>query len=139
LEAVPTFESKIAKVGADLELAEMRCAELERRERETTIEVAELRKALEESKVKISVLETEKASIEAEIDKIQDDTLVMLGGTFDQVVRQTRPLYNGPQPVGTFDVNIDVHEGRLVPFDELQALKNAAPGPSAKDIEDEDH
>ena len=67
----------MAKVGVDLELTKMRVAELERKEREKTDEVVELKKALEESKAKISVLETKKALVKAELNKIQDDTLVM--------------------------------------------------------------
>jgi len=61
-----------------------------------TTEVDELRKSLEESKAKISVLETEKALVEAELDKIQDDTLVMFGESFDSAVRQAHLFYNGP-------------------------------------------
>jgi len=77
LEVIPAFNSKMAKVGVDLELTKMRVAELERKEREKTDEVVELKKALEESKAKISVLETKKALVKAELNKIQDDTLVM--------------------------------------------------------------
>jgi len=64
----------------------MRITKLERKEREKTTELAELKKALKESKARISVLYTEKASVEVELDKIQDDTLVILGESFDQVV-----------------------------------------------------
>jgi len=76
----------MTKVGADLDLAEMRIVELERKEMDKTAEVAELKKALEESKAKISMLETEKVLVEAKLDKIQDDTLRMLGKSFNQVV-----------------------------------------------------
>jgi len=78
-------------------------AELKRKEREKLVEVVELKKALEESKARISVLETEKTSVEVELDKIQDDTLVMLSESFDQVVRQAYLFYNGLSLVGTFD------------------------------------
>lgn len=66
---------------------------------------------LEESKAGISVLETEKASMEAELDKIQVYTLVILDKSFDQVVRQVHLFYNEPPPVGTFNANKDVFEG----------------------------
>lgn len=46
LEAVLAFESKMAKVAVDLELAEARATEMERREREKTVEVVEMKKAL---------------------------------------------------------------------------------------------
>jgi len=75
----------LAKAGVVLELAEMRVAELEKKEREKTTEVADLKKTLEESKAKISMLETEKASVEVELYKIHD-TLVILGESFDQAV-----------------------------------------------------
>jgi len=34
---------------------------------------------------------------------------------------------------------MDIYQGRLVPFDELQALRNATRRSSAEDVEDEDH
>jgi len=74
-------------------------------------EVAKVKKALEDSKAKISVLETEKASVKAELHEIQDDTSMMLGEGFDQVVRQAHLFYNGPPPVSTFDATKDVYEG----------------------------
>jgi len=128
----------MAKAGAELKLAEARAAKLERIEREKTVEVAELKKSLEESKARISVLEAEKASVEVELDKIQDDTLVMLGESFDQAVQHAHLFYNEPPPVGTFDATKDVYEGRLVPFDVLEALKNVVSWTSAEEVEDED-
>jgi len=49
----------MAKVEVELELAEASAAELERREREKTTNVTELKKALKESKAKISVQDGE--------------------------------------------------------------------------------
>lgn len=63
LEAVLTFESWMAKVATDLELTKARAAEMEKKEREKVTEVVEVKKGLEKSKVRISLLETEKASI----------------------------------------------------------------------------
>jgi len=128
----------MTKAGTNLKLDEMRCAELERKEREKAAEVAELKKALEECKERISLLETEKASVEAELDKIQDDVLVMLGESFDQVGRQAYLFYDGPPPIGAFDAIENVYKGRLVPFDELEALKNAVPRTLVEDVEEKD-
>ena len=76
----------------------------------------------------------EKASVEAKLNKIQDDTLVMLGKSFDQVVQQVHLFYNGPPLIGTFNATKDVCEGRLVPFDEVEALKNVTLITSAEDV-----
>ena len=70
------FELRMVKVGP----------ELERKERKRATEVAKLKKALEEAKARNSVLETEKASVEAKLDKTQDDVLVMLGESFNQTI-----------------------------------------------------
>jgi len=53
----------MAKVATDLELTKARAAEMEKKEREKVTEVVEVKKGLEKSKVRISLLETEKASI----------------------------------------------------------------------------
>jgi len=73
------------------------------------------------------VLEIEKASVK-----------VMVGESFDQTIKQAYLLYNGPPPMGVFDATKDVYEGRLMPFDELEALKNTTPRAPAEDFEDED-
>jgi len=46
--------------------------ETERWEREKVVEVARMKKALEESNVENSMLRTEKATIEVELDKTMD-------------------------------------------------------------------
>lgn len=53
-----------------------------------------------------SELRDKKAAVEANLDKTIDDTLVMLGQSFDQAVRQAHLLYNGPPPFGDFDINM---------------------------------
>lgn len=87
--------------------------------------MVELKKALEEAKARNSVLETEKALVEAKLDKTQDDVLVMLSESFNHAVRQAYLFYNGPPTVSAFDATKNVYEGQLVPIDELEALKNA--------------
>ena len=101
-------------------------------------EVAKLKKDLEESKNEISMLQAEKDAVEVELDKTIDDMLVMLGQSFNQVVRQAHLLYNGPPLTGDYDNNMDVCKGRMVPVGELQALRNAAQPSPAEEAEDED-
>lgn len=83
----------MARANADLEIVDTKAAETKWRERERVAKVAKLKKALEEAKVGISVLRAEnselwieKASVEADLDKTIDNTLVMLGQSFNQVV-----------------------------------------------------
>jgi len=56
-------------------------------------------------------LQAAKAVIEAELDKNIDETLVMLGESFDQALWQTHLLYGNPPPSGSFDVEMDVYDG----------------------------
>jgi len=106
----------------------MRCGELEKREKQREDKVAELEKALEELKAKYLVLDTEKASVKAEIEQTQGDTLRMLGETFNQVIRQAHLPYKGPHTDGTFDV----FKGQLVPIEELVAFQNSTPRTASK-------
>jgi len=129
----------MAKADADLELSNMKCVKLERREKQKEDKVAKLKKVSEELKAKYLVLETEKASVKFKLEQTQVDTLQMLGETFEQAIRQAHLLYKGSPSEGTFNINKDIFEGRLVPFDELVVLQNLAPKTTAEDVEDEDH
>jgi len=137
----------MTQVAADLEIVETRTAKTDWRERERVVEVTKMRKTLEEAENRISMLEAEsselrdeKVAVEVDLDKTIDDTLMMLGQSFDQVVRQTHLLYNEPQPFGDFDVDMDIFEGRMVPCSEMQALKStSARHAPTEDAEDEDH
>lgn len=60
-------------------------------------------------------------------------------GDVGRRLQQAHLFYNGPPSVSTFDATKDVYKGWLVPFDELEALKNAMLRTSAEEVEDEDH
>ena len=107
------------------------------KEKEKEKEVVELKKALKAWRPSTR-LEVDKASVEAELEKIQNETLVMLDESFNKVVRQAYLLYNEPPLVDDFEANKNIYEGRLVPFDELETLKNTKPRTSTEDVEDED-
>jgi len=69
-------------------------AELEKKNQETTTENNKPKETLERYVSRVSLLEAEnqdlqasKVSVEAELDKNIDETLVMLGQSFDQAVR----------------------------------------------------
>jgi len=111
----------MAKVDAYLELSNMRYAELEEQEKK---KVADLEKAMEELKARCSTLGIEKVWVEIELNQLQDNTLLMLGEGFNQVVGQAHVLYKGAPPESAFDINKDVFEARLVFFHELVALRN---------------
>jgi len=127
----------MAKANVELELSNQRCAELEEKERRKVTELKEVMKAMKELKVRCSALETEKVSVEAELDQLQDNTL-LCGESFNHVIRQTHLLYKGPPAKGNFDVNKDVFEGRPVAFNKLVALWNLTPMAIVQDIEVKD-
>ena len=120
-EEKSAYEGKLAWAEANRKIVEARAAELERRDRERLAEMAKLKEAMERSENRVSVLETEsselqveKEAVEADLEKTIEDTLVMLGQSFDQAVCQAHLLYNKAPPSGNFDVNMDVFEGRMV-------------------------
>ena len=93
---------------------------MEQRERERVAEVAKLKEALERADNKILVLKAEslelwaeKEAVEANLDKTFKDILVMLGQSFDHVVRQAHILYNGAPLFGNFDPNMDLFSNRV--------------------------
>jgi len=145
LEANSSYKGKLARSEADREITEARAAELERRERERAVEVAKLQKALEVVENKNSLLEAEsselqaeKMAMEADLDKTIDDTLVLLGQSFNQAIRQAHILYNGSPPSGNFHADMDVFEGWMVPCSELLTLRSAAQEALTKGVEDKD-
>jgi len=84
LEAISYFESKMAKVDVELELSNMRCVQLKEREKNQVAEVENrLEVELEELKTKYAALETEKSSIEAKLEKFQDNVLGLCNESFN--------------------------------------------------------
>lgn len=93
---------KLCSQAAELELGASRVAELEKAEVERAVEVARLRKALEEAERKGASLEGEvvslrqgKESVEAEVLKTMEDTMVLIIQSFNLAARQAGVLYGG--------------------------------------------
>ena len=93
-EANSSYGEKLVWSEVDREFAEARAAELEKKNQETMTKNRKLKETLERYASRVSLLEAEnqdlqalKASIKAVLDKNIDETLVMLGQSFDQVVR----------------------------------------------------
>lgn len=89
-EANSSYGEKLARSEADREIIKAKVTELERRERERSAEMAKQKEALERYVNRVSVLEvesselrSEKATIEVELDKTIEGTLVLLGQSFD--------------------------------------------------------
>lgn len=67
-----------------------------------------------------------------ELDKNIDETLVMLGQSFNQVVQQAYLLYGDLLPSGRFDADMDVYKGRMSPSEE--AVVTATEGAGGEDL-----
>jgi len=133
VEANTTYEKKLYAQAAELELRQNRLAELEKADADKAAEVILLRKALEAADRRATLMEEEaaaereaKRAAEAEVLKTMEDTMVLIGQSFDLAVRQAEVLYGGPPPSGRFDQDMEVADGRLVP---------AAAGPPADEAE----
>ncbi|XP_068484699.1 uncharacterized protein [Phaseolus vulgaris] len=135
--------ARIAREAAKRELAQKDAAEarqrLAAREAETlraAIEIAELKKMVEETDEKLSSSATELAAlqaakdqVEAELDQNYEESEELLKQCFDRAVRQAHVLYGGPPATGEFNIDCEVHQGRLVPSAEMGALAAEEVGP----------
>jgi len=122
VEANTTYEKKLCAQAAELELRQNRLAELEKVDADKAAEVILLRKALEAADRRATLIEKEaatereaKRAAETEVLKTMEDTMVLIGQSFDLAVRQAEVLYGGPPPSGQFDQDMEVVDGRLVP------------------------
>jgi len=134
VEANTTYEKKLCAQAAELELRQNRLAELEKADADKAAEVILLRKALEAADRRATLREEEaaaereaKRAAEAEVLKTMEDTMVLIGQSFDLAVRQAEVLYGGPPPSSQFDQDMEVVDGRLVPA--------AAGPPPAEEVE----
>jgi len=134
VEANTTYEKKLCAQAAELELRQNRLAELEKADADKAAEVILLRKALEAADRRATLREEEAAAereakrvAEAEVLKTMEDTMVLIGQSFDLAVRQAEVLYGSPPPSGQFDQDMEVVDGRLVPA--------AAGPPPAEEVE----
>jgi len=107
MEANTTYKKKLCAQAAELELSQNRLAELEKADADKAAEVILLRKALEAADRRATLIEEEaaaereaKRAAEAEVLKTMEDTMVLIGQSFDLAVRQAEVLYGGPPPSG---------------------------------------
>ncbi|XP_068486984.1 uncharacterized protein [Phaseolus vulgaris] len=130
LAANDDLSTKIAKEVAEKELAQSEAGEarrqLESERRRAAAEVAQLKKwadeKLAESAAEVLALKTAKAKVEAELDENYDEAEELLKQCFERVVRQAHVLYGGPPATGEFDLDCEVHQGRIMPSVEVAAL-----------------
>jgi len=122
VEANITYKKKLCAQAAELELRQNRLAELEKADADKAAEVVLLRKALQAADRQATLMEEEvaaerelKRTDKAEVLKTMEDTMVLIGQSFDLAVRQAEVLYNDPPPSGQFDQDMEVVDGRLVP------------------------
>jgi len=106
-------------------------AELEKSDADKAAEVVLLCKALEAADRWATLMEEEavaeregKKAAEAEVLKTMEDTMVLIGQSFDLAVCQAEVLYDGPPPFGQFDQDMEVVDGRLVPAAASNAILN---------------
>ena len=113
VEANTIYEKKLCAQAAELELRQNRLAELEKADADKVAEVILLRATLmgEEAAAEREA----KRAAEAEVLKTMEDTMVLIGQSFDLAVRQAEVLYGGPPPSGQFDQDMEVVDGSLVP------------------------
>jgi len=122
VEANTTYEKQLCTQAAELELRQNRLAELEKSDADKAAELVLLRKALEAADRRATLMEEEavaeregKKAAEAEVLKTMEDTMVLIGQSFDLAVRQAEVLYGSPPPSGQFDQDMEVVDGCLVP------------------------
>jgi len=77
---------------------------------------------LSSSAAKLAALQIAKEKVEAELDQNYDESEELLKQCFDRAVRQAHVLYGGPPTAGEFNMDYEVHQGRLVPSAEVGAL-----------------
>ena len=71
LEVVSTFELKMAKADAELELSNLRCAQSEEREKRQAAKLKDCEAWLAAMKLELEKVVTEKVTIEADRDSIE--------------------------------------------------------------------
>jgi len=133
LTANDDLSASVAWEAAERELAKKDAAEARRllaSAREEALraaaEAAEVKKMAEEklssSAAELAALQAAKEQVEAELDQNYEESEELLKQCFDRAVRQAQVLYRGPPATGEFNMDYEVHQGRLVPSSEVAAL-----------------
>jgi len=79
LEAISTYELRVAQAETELEVSNIRCAEAVAQENKEKKKVVELEKAMEELRLENLALESKKVLVEDKLDTQQGNILLMLG------------------------------------------------------------
>jgi len=141
LAANDDLSASAAQEAAKRELAEKDAAEARRllasakeEALRAATEVAEAKKAVEEklssSAAELVALQVAKEQVEVELDQNYEESEELLKQCFDRAVRQAHVLYGGPLATGEFNMDYEVHQGRLVPSFEVGALAAQEAGPT---------
>ena len=77
---------------------------------------------LSSSAAELAALQVAKEQVEAELDQNYEESEELLKQCFDRAVRQAHVLCGGPPAIGEFNMDYEVHQGRLVPSSEVAAL-----------------
>ena len=146
LTANTNLSARIAAEAAERELAQKEAAEakrqLEAEKLRAAAEIANLKKLVEEKDGQLSASATEMAALqlakqqaEAELDENYEEAEELLRQCFERAVRQAHVLYGGPPATGSFDLDYEVYQGRLMPSAEAAALAAQEAEPAEVEIQ----
>ena len=141
LAANTDLTTKIAKEATEKELAQNEAVELRRQleaeKARAATEIDALKKLVEERAEKLSTSVAEVAALqaakdraEAELDENYEEAEELLKQCFEKAMRQAHALYGGPPTAGSFDLDCEVYQGRLMPSAEAAALAAREGGPA---------
>ena len=139
LAANDDLSASAAREAAKRELAEKDAAEARRllasakeEALKAATEAVEVKRMAEEKlsslAAELAALQTAKEQVEAELDQNYDESEELFKQCFNRAVRQAHFLYGGPPASGDFNMDYEVHQGRLVPSAEAGALEAQAGG-----------
>jgi len=146
LAANTNLSARIAAEAAERELAQRETAEakrqLEAEKLRAAAEIANLKKLVEEKNGQLSASATEMAALqltkeqaEAELDENYEEAEELLKQCFERAVRQAHVLYGGPLATGSFDLDYEVYQGRLMPSAEAAALAAQEAEPAEAEVQ----
>ncbi|XP_068492237.1 uncharacterized protein [Phaseolus vulgaris] len=133
LAANTNLSALIATEAAEKEFAQKEAAEARRQLEDERLraaaEIAKLKELVEERGEQLSASATEMAALQlakeqakAELDENYEEAEELLKQCFERAVRQAHLLYGGPPTSGSFDLDCEVYQGRLMPSAEAAAL-----------------
>ncbi|XP_068484845.1 uncharacterized protein [Phaseolus vulgaris] len=146
LAANTNLSALIAMEAAEKELAQKEAAEakrqLEAEKLRAAAEIANLKKLVEGKDGQLSASATEMAALqlakeqaEAELDENYEEAEELLRQCFEMAVRQAHVFYGGPPATGSFDLDYEVYQGRLMPSAEAAALAAQEAEPAEAEVQ----